>query len=188
LSPVPDQSPEVNQEPSGAYSGQLRAVKGIQVLVDAWAQMEPHQRLVAAGEGGLRDELARRIGELGLGDRAELRGDIDNAHELLREVRVYVQPSFQEGMPNSVLEGMAAGLPVVATRMSGNVDLVTDRENGLLVPPGDASALASAIGRLQEDPALAGRIGECSLQRAQEFGIPAVTARLLQRYRGGVTV
>jgi len=136
----------------------------------------------------LRDELASRIAELGLGDRVELRGDIDNVHELLRQVRVYVQPSFQEGMPNSVLEPMAGGLPVVATRMSGNVDLVADGENGLLVPPGDASALASAIRRLLEVPALARRMGECSLQRAQKFGIPAVTARLLQRYRGGVTV
>jgi glycosyltransferase involved in cell wall biosynthesis len=103
---------------------------------------------------------------------------------LLRRTRVYVQPSYQEGMPNSVLEAMAAGLPIVATRVSGNVDLVHDGENGFLVPPGDKDALAQAIRRLLEDPELASRMGERSRQLAAEFGVPVVTAKLLQRFRG----
>jgi glycosyltransferase involved in cell wall biosynthesis len=167
-----------------AYVGRLRAVKGIQVLVEAWSLMAPDHKLAIAGDGSLREELTNRIAELGLEQQVRVCGEIDNVPELLRQTRVYVQPSYQEGMPNSVLEAMAAGLPIVATRVSGNVDLVHDGENGFLVPPGDKDALAQAIRRLLEDPELASRMGERSRQLAAEFGVPIVTAKLLQRFRG----
>ncbi|MEJ2107788.1 MAG: glycosyltransferase [Acidiferrobacteraceae bacterium] len=167
-----------------AYVGRLRAVKGIQVLVEAWSLMAPDHKLAIAGDGSLREELTNRIAELGLEQQVRFCGEIDNVPELLRQTRVYVQPSYQEGMPNSVLEAMAAGLPIVATRVSGNVDLVHDGENGFLVPPGDKDALAQAIRRLLEDPELASRMGERSRQLAAEFGVPIVTAKLLQRFRG----
>jgi glycosyltransferase involved in cell wall biosynthesis len=140
--------------------------------------------LVIAGDGDLREELAARTAQLGLSEQIEFRGDINDVPTLLRDADIYVQPSFQEGMPNSVLEAMAAGLPIVATHVSGNVDLVTDGDNGLLVPPGDAAALAAAIGRLLEDPALAQRMGQRSRLRVErEFGLPSVVARLEMAYR-----
>jgi glycosyltransferase involved in cell wall biosynthesis len=169
-----------------AYVGRLRHVKGVSVLVDAWHELAAARdgaRLVIAGDGELREALVAQVERLSLGGSVELAGEITDVPGLLRETDVYVQPSFQEGLPNSVLEAMAAGLPVVATRVSGNEDLVTDGHNGLLVPPGSPTALAAAIRRLIDDPALARRMGERSQERAEQFGIPAVTARLMRAYR-----
>lgn len=168
-----------------AYVGRLRHVKGVGVLVDAWHALAARggARLVIAGDGDMREALAAQLERLSLRDSVELAGEISDVPALLRETDIYVQPSFQEGMPNSVLEAMAAGLPVVATRVSGNEDLVTDGENGLLVPPGSPADLAAAIRRLIDDPELARRMGERSRARAERFGIPSVTAELLRAYR-----
>jgi L-malate glycosyltransferase len=99
---------------------------------------------------------------------------------------VYAQPSFQEGMPNSVLEAMASGLPVAATRISGNVDLVFDGDNGLLVPPGDAPAMAEALVALLSDPERARRMGQRSRERvAERYGLDAVIGELIAIYDEG---
>ena len=120
------------------YVGRLRRVKGLSVLVDAWQVLAARSgaRLVIAGDGDMREELVAQVERLSLGDSIELAGEIADVPSLLGQTDIYVQPSFVEGLPNSVLEAMAAGLPIVATRVSGNEDLVTDGENGLLVPPG----------------------------------------------------
>ena len=168
-----------------AYVGRLRRVKGVTVLVDAWRALGAggRARLVIAGEGSLRPELEAQLARLSLRDEVDLAGEIADVPALLRRTDVYVQPSFQEGLPNAVLEAMAAGLPIVATRVSGNEDLVADGENGLLVAPGDPAALAAALRRLVDDPDLARRMGERSRARAEAFGIPEVTARLERAYR-----
>lgn len=170
-----------------AYVGRLRQVKGVTVLLDAWHQLAPGAaaRLVIAGEGELRPELEAQLDRLALRGAVELAGAISDVPALLRDTDVYVQPSFAEGMPNSVLEAMAAGLPVVATRVSGNEDLIADGENGLLVPPGDPGALAAAIRRLMDDPALARTMGERARTRAQQYSTPAVTSLLVRAYRLG---
>lgn len=168
------------------YAGRLEPVKGVRVLIEAWGRLAASHgaRLVIAGEGDLRAELEQRCAQLGLGQHVEFRGDIDDVPALLREADIYVQPSFQEGMPNAVLEAMASALPIVATRVSGNVDLVTDGDNGLLVPPGDAAALAAAVARLLEDRASARRMGQRSRLRVErEFALPSVMARLERAYR-----
>lgn len=170
-----------------AYVGRLRQVKGVTVLLDAWHALAPAggARLVIAGDGELRPELEAQLDRLGLRGAVELAGAISDVPALLRDTDVYVQPSFAEGMPNSVLEAMAAGLPIVATRVSGNEDLIADGENGLLVPPGDPGALAAAIRRLMEDPALARSMGERARERAQQYSTPAVTSQLVRAYRLG---
>lgn len=168
-----------------AYVGRLRHVKGVGVLVDAWHALAARggARLVIAGDGDMREALVAQVERLSLRDSVELAGEISDVPALLRETDIYVQPSFQEGMPNSVLEAMAAGLPVVVTRVSGNEDLVTDGDNGLLVPPGSPADLAAALRRLIDDPGLARRMGERSRARAERFGIPSVTAELMRAYR-----
>jgi glycosyltransferase involved in cell wall biosynthesis len=104
---------------------------------------------------------------------------------VLARTDIYVQPSFQEGLPNSVLEAMAMGLPILATKVSGNEDVVSHEGNGLLVPPGDADALASALERLIRAPALAERMGRRSREIIKEsFSLPAIVRRLEQAYRG----
>lgn len=169
-----------------AYVGRLRQVKGVAVLVDAWHLLAPRgeARLVIAGDGEERPALAAQIARLSLEGSVLLAGERADVPAVLREADVYVQPSFQEGMPNAVLEAMAAGLPVVATRVGGNEDLVTDGDNGLLVPPGSPAELARAIRRLVDDPALARRMGERARARAERYGLPSVTAQLVRAYRG----
>jgi glycosyltransferase involved in cell wall biosynthesis len=88
--------------------------------------------------------------------------------EILACCDIAVLPSMAEGLSNALLEYMAAGLPVVATRVGGNVEVVTDNETGLLVPPEDDKALASAILRLLRDPGLARRLGESGKDQVRE--------------------
>jgi len=169
------------------YVGRIRPVKGVAVLVDAWSRVATaaHVRLTIAGDGADREALTKRAREAGLAESIEFLGEVSDVPAILAETDIYVQPSLQEGLPNSVLEAMAMGLPIVATRVSGNEDVVVHEENGLLVPAGDPEALAAALRRLVADPSLAARMGRRSRQMAEErFGLRAVMRRLEQAYRG----
>ena len=141
--------------------GRLDPVKGLDSLTRAFesvaADTEAH--LVLAGDGPLRAELDRRIATLNLGDRVHLIGNRDDVASLLRCADLFVFPSRTEGLPNALLEAMAAGLPIVTTDAPGCRDLVTDERTGLQVPYGDTSSLARAMRRLLDDRALAGRLG-----------------------------
>ena len=120
-----------------------------------------------------------------MGDTVEFLGEVTDVPGVLARADIYVQPSFQEGLPNAVLEAMAMGLPIVATRVSGNEDVVTDGDNGLLVPPGDPDALAAALRTLVADPALAARMGRRSREIVESrFSLTAVMNQLRDAYRG----
>ena len=96
---------------------------------------------------------------------------------------MFVLPSWAEGLPNSVLEAMAARLPVVATKVGGIPELIEDGVNGLLVPPKDPSALATAINRLLEDPALADKLAQGAQGRARaEFSFERLLSELDKLY------
>jgi glycosyltransferase involved in cell wall biosynthesis len=115
---------------------------------------------VIAGDGTLRDELEAQAQRLGLAPPAcEFRGAVASTAELYREADVLVLTSDWEGTPNVVLEAMASALPVVATRVGGVAELVTDGETGFLVEPEDASGAEAAVRRLVEDPALRRSMG-----------------------------
>jgi glycosyltransferase involved in cell wall biosynthesis len=168
------------------YVGRIRPVKGVTVLVDAWPKVVPGNaaRLVIAGDGADREALARSARESGVGDTVEFLGEVSDVPAVLSRADVYVQPSFQEGLPNAVLEAMAMGLPIVATRVSGNEDVVADGDNGLLVPPGDPDALAAALRRLVADPELAARMGRRSREIVESrFSLAAVMNQLRDAYR-----
>jgi glycosyltransferase involved in cell wall biosynthesis len=168
------------------YVGRLQPVKGLSILLEAWSSMEPQFRgtLTFAGDGPSQEELMQTVQERDLED-VEFLGRISDVPSVLARTDIYVQPSFQEGLPNSVLEAMAMGLPILATKVSGNEDVVTHEGNGLLVPPGDADALASALEGLIRAPALAERMGRRSREIIEEsFSLPAIVRRLEQAYRG----
>ena len=93
-----------------------------------------------------------------------------------------MQPSTDEGLPNAVLEAMAAGLPVVSTRVGGIPDLIDDEVTGLLVAPGDPEALAAAITRLVTDEPLRLRLGAAARERARDFSWQACTDRHVELY------
>ena len=105
----------------------------------------------SSAKGPTAPTLEAEIDRLGIGDRVRLVGERRDVPELLAGADVFVLSSASEGMPVSVLEAMAAGLPVVASRVGGVPELVVDGETGLLVEPGDPDELAAALGRLLAD-------------------------------------
>jgi glycosyltransferase involved in cell wall biosynthesis len=149
----------------------LRPVKNPELLVRAAADVcrsHANVTFAIAGEGQLRPSLERLIGDLCLRDRFLLPGATADVHEFLANVDVAVLCSHSEGMSNAVLEYMAAGRPIVATAVGGNVELLDDGMTGLLVPPNDADAFAAAIERLLEDGKFAARLGAAARRRAME--------------------
>jgi glycosyltransferase involved in cell wall biosynthesis len=140
---------------------------------------------LVAGDGGSRKELEEQACRLGLGRRIVFTGFRSDVPELLSEAAISVLPSLSEGTSNTLLESMAAGVPVIATRVGGNLEVIEDEVSGLLVPPRDSAALAAATGRLLEDQDLALRLGQAGMQRVSELysilGAVHQTERLYQR-------
>lgn len=141
--------------------GRVAAVKNVPMLVDAFARVsrrnpafERSARLAIVGDGPELDRVRARIDETGLRARAWLPGGRDDVPDCLRCLDVLCLPSLVEGISNTVLEAMACGLPVIATEVGGNAELVDAGVSGVLVRSGDVEALADAIERYFTDPAL----------------------------------
>jgi glycosyltransferase involved in cell wall biosynthesis len=168
--------------------GRLRAPKDFTTLVRAIAACEPGSvRLQIAGDGPQQAELADEITRLGIADAVELLGRRDDVQQLLGAADVFVLSSRSEGMPMSVLEAMAAGLPVIATAVGGVPEIVRDGETGTLVAPGDAGALGRAIAALARDPTLRQRLGAAGRRRAErEFGLAEFQRAHLELYRAAL--
>lgn len=156
--------------------GRLSAEKGQEYLIEAMAHLRREHadaaasiRLFIIGDGPLRGELEQRVREAGLAEVVSLIGARDDIPEIYRQLSIFVLPSLGEGISNTILEAMASGLPVIATRVGGNPELVVDGETGFLVEPASPVRLADAIARYARDPARmrahaeAGRkrVGEC---------------------------
>ncbi|RZI59237.1 MAG: TIGR03088 family PEP-CTERM/XrtA system glycosyltransferase [Rubrivivax sp.] len=135
-------------------------------------------RLVLVGDGPLRAQCQALLDEAGLGDLAWLPGERTDVPAVMRGLHVFALPSLAEGISNTILEAMASGLPVVATEVGGNADLVTPEVSGLLVPAADPEAMAAALLRLARDPARAAAMGEAGRARVEEdFSMRAMVGR-----------
>lgn len=141
--------------------GRFERIKDPLNLVDAFLQLasaDPGDRgrlrLAYIGNGALRDEALQRLEAAGVADRAWLPGSRDDVPALLQCMDLFALPSLREGISNTILEAMASGLPVIATRTGGNPELVSDGVTGRLVPVGDSHALAEAITGYVEAPEL----------------------------------
>jgi glycosyltransferase involved in cell wall biosynthesis len=151
--------------------GRLSAEKGFDVLLRAVGQLVREGLdvgLLIAGEGDERVRLQALVGELGLADRVRLLGYCSDTRDLYQALDVYVLSSLREGLPNVLLEAMAMGAPVVATRIAGVPRLVRDGANGLLVEPGDVAGLAAAVRRLAGEPDLRGRLQQAARATIEE--------------------
>ncbi len=149
--------------------GRLAAPKDPIALVRALAELPPGTfTAVLVGDGPLRAAVEREAGTHGLGGVITLTGARDDVGAVLAGADVLVLASRSEGAPLSILEGMAAGLPVVASDVGGVAELVADGETGLLVPPGDPTALAAALQRLVADAPLRRRLGAAGRRRVEE--------------------
>jgi glycosyltransferase involved in cell wall biosynthesis len=160
----------------------LDAQKGHVHLLAAAAEI-PDALFLLAGDGAERPRLEAEARALGVADRVRFLGHRDDIPELLALCDLFVLPSLYEGLPLSVLEAMAAGRPVVATAVGGTDEAVLHGETGLLVAPGDASALRDAIRALLADPDRAARMGEAGGIRAcREFSAGRMIAQVTGVY------
>ena len=153
--------------------GRYAEEKNQALLLDALSRLAPTRprlRALLVGTGPLKAELSDRIGQLGLEGVVQLTGTRLDAVDLVAAADVFVLSSDREGLPVALLEAMAVGCPVVATAVGGVPGVVEDGESGLLVPPGDAPALAAAIERLLDDPQLRSLLAENARDKvAREF-------------------
>jgi len=152
--------------------GRLTAQKGFRYLIQAAFlvhQQIPEARFVILGEGPERGRLEEEISRLGLDKIISLPGETGDVRPDLSSSVLFVLPSLFEGMPNVILEAMAAGKPVVATRIEGSVEAVVEGETGLLVPPAEPEPLANAIFFLLKDKALCEKMGQAGKERIKRY-------------------
>lgn len=184
--PVPDWSQRVPGRT--LFFGRLGRGKGVyDLLAAARALKEGHPALqLALGGDGEVEQARAAAAELGLDGQTSFLGWVRGEQKLgaLRQASIYTLPSYNEGMPMSILEAMAYGLPVLATPVGGIPEVISDGVEGFLVAPGDVAALAQRWAQLLDDPQLAQRMGEAARRKvAATFSTEAVLPRLGQLYQ-----
>lgn len=140
----------------------VMAIKG---LIRARPELSQKVRLVMVGDGPLYSALQKEVAEQGLADVVWMPGDRDDVPQLMQLMDIFVLPSLAEGISNTVLEAMATGLPIVATNVGGNPELVVDGENGRLVSVGDEQKLSEILAELVENPSVRMQMGQSGLNR-----------------------
>lgn len=166
--------------------GRLAAVKNYHLLLQAVARLPQDLpwRLVLVGDGPERENLQATIGQLRIGARVSLLGHRDDVAELLGELDIFVLPSVSEGMSNTLLEAMAAGVAVIASDVGGNREIIEAERSGVLFAPGDALAAARAIQRLAGDAQLRGRLASAGAQQAATtFSLRTMLSAYEELYR-----
>jgi sugar transferase (PEP-CTERM/EpsH1 system associated) len=170
----------------------VQDVKNHACLVEAFARLRallpelaPRMKLSIIGDGPLLPAVRRQVAELGMEDAVWLPGARSDITALLHSFSLFALPSLAEGTPVSLLEAMASALPVVASRVGGIPEVVTDGEHGLLVPAGDADALAQALARYARDAGMRATHGRAARARVEErFSMRAMLASYDALYDG----
>ncbi|MEM8563517.1 MAG: glycosyltransferase family 4 protein [Pseudomonadota bacterium] len=180
-------SPRLLKSPATAlFLGRLGERKGVYDLLDAIGRLEGQpMHFVIAGDGDI-DKVKQVVESRGWQDQVSVPGWVGPTQksDLLSLADVYVLPSYHEGLPISILEAMAAGLPVVSTPVGGIPEAVISGENGILVPPGDSEALASALTKCVEDSQIWSSMSKRSLELTDErFAMELVECRLEELYQ-----
>lgn len=170
------------------FSGRLERLKGTLPLIEAFANIRravPGAYLRIAGEGPQSYEARRRCFQLGVAAQCDFVGryaELDGRSAFFGTLDIFVLPTLVEGTPNSIIEAMASGVPIIASAVGGIPDMVSD-EAGILVRPGDPDALAEAMLRLARDPGLRGRMGAAARERYRRlFSAEAVLPMLVNTY------
>jgi sugar transferase (PEP-CTERM/EpsH1 system associated) len=140
-------------------------------------------RLTMAGDGAVRSEVQKLLQEAGVADLAWLPGERADIPEIMASLQLFVLPSLAEGISNTILEAMASGLPVVATAVGGNADLVLEGQTGEIVPAADPVAMARHIVGLANDPARARTLGQAGRERVEaRFSMAAMVSAYQRLY------
>lgn len=166
-----------------AVKDQLNLVRAFILLLQMLPEERARLRLAMAGDGPLRDEALAMLAAAGATDAAWLPGNRNDVPAFMRGCDLFVLPSLGEGISNTVLEAMASGLPVIATRVGGNPELVEAGVTGTLVPPADPQALAGAMRDYVIDRALAKGHGAAARETAERrFGIDVMVKSYVDFY------
>jgi glycosyltransferase involved in cell wall biosynthesis len=184
-----DRYPSTGPLPHGpaVCVARLSPEKGIDTLVRAVSAVircDPTFRLEIAGDGACRAALTELIEKLSLQKHVRLLGQINDVSSLLARASLFVLPSLSEGIPLTILEAMARGLPIVATRVGGTVEAVVEGKTGVLVPPADSAALSAALLQMRGEAGWARALGLAGRRRVeQNFDVRVMVARYEELYR-----
>ncbi len=169
-----------------ATAGRLSAEKGHAYLIEAMPRLIAARDdilLLVFGQGPMLERLQALAARLKCTSHVRFLGFVDDFASLVKSVNVFVLPSLSEGLPNVLLEAMAAARPIVATRAGGVVDVIRHEENGLLVAPGDSAALAAGILRLVSDAGLATRLADSAREAVRNsYSFEAQAEQLIKIY------
>jgi 2-deoxystreptamine N-acetyl-D-glucosaminyltransferase/2-deoxystreptamine glucosyltransferase len=182
---APDPFPDLPR-PRVAYIGRIAPQKDVGTLVEAFGRVREPACLLIVGDGPERRATEHRVRGSGpLAGRVHFAGFLPHSRipAVLRHVDLLVLATRYEDLPSVLVEGMAAGLPVVASRVGGIPALVEHEVNGLLVPPGDAAALAAAITRMLTEPGTAARLSAAARRTAARYAWPALARRVAMVYQ-----
>jgi glycosyltransferase involved in cell wall biosynthesis len=168
------------------YAGRLSAEKGLNLLVQVWVKVilqMPTARLLIVGDGDQRPALEALTRQLGLDEHVHFTGPVPETLQYLQACDLYVQPSYTEGLPVSMLEAMACGLPVLATGVGGVTDILCDGKNGIVIPARDADRLEEGLRRLLSSETLRLHLGAQARQDVVAYcDIEQVGQALLNLY------
>jgi glycosyltransferase involved in cell wall biosynthesis len=198
LSVLPIMSDEITngngaaRQPNGhvnfGFAARMEELKGPMVLMEAFAATHdrvPGVRLKIAGDGSQRESVTALAKSLNVSAHYDYNGiytQLEERTAFMRDLDVFVMPSFTEGTPNSIIEAMAHGKPIIASAVGGIPDMI-DPQSGILVPPGDSRALADAMILLAQDSQLRLRMGRAAQDRYQKLFSPkAVVPLVLETY------
>lgn len=166
--------------------GRLDVVKGHHVAIEAVSSQHIPQNvhLHIVGSGPCETEIETLAKDRGIANRAHILGFRRNVYSYIAHCDVLLMPSLHEGLPYTLLEAMALGIPILASRVGGLAEVIQEERTGLLVPPQDAEALTQAILRLYKDPALRSQLGEQARRLQQtNYSLQAMTEGYLAIYR-----
>ncbi len=170
--------------------GRMQTVKDQPTLARAFIaalaqrpELRERARLVLVGAGPLREVCRQLLVDAGVADLAWLPGERGDVADVMRGLHCFVLPSLAEGISNTILEAMASALPVIATAVGGNADLVTHGKTGVIVPPDDVQSMAEAIVRFASAPPRAAAMGRAGRAKVEEhFSLPAMVNTYRQTY------
>ncbi|MBP1150026.1 glycosyltransferase family 4 protein [Methylocaldum sp. RMAD-M] len=185
--PKPELSPLYTQRPHIVIARNLEPIYGLTTALRAFALLlreKPGARLSIAGSGPQRQELEDLALALGIGQNVTFTGRLspDEMAELYRQADVMLNPTTVDNMPNSILEGMASGLPIVSTHVGGVPYMVEHEKTALLVPPEDPDAMSEQLVRVTSDMALYKSLAENGLAEVTRYGIDAIVPEWVRIY------
>lgn len=162
---------------------QLNLARAFVLALQQAPALKSRLRLVVVGDGVLHEPVRDLLQQAGLADLCWLPGERSDVSDVMRGLSCFVLPSLAEGISNTILEAMATGLPVIATDVGGNPELVTVGQTGVIVPPANPAALAETLVRMAKEPALAARMGEAGRAEVlRRFSLQAMVSAYQSLY------